>query len=92
MAIIILLIAILCGSYYVVVWNAIGQTFESVDSVPRNKAGLLLGTSPITPQGAHNFYFDNRITAAEELYKSGKIEFIIASGGDYTKNSKEWLR
>lgn len=56
LAIIILLIAILCGSYYVVVWNAIGQTFESVDSVPRNKAGLLLGTSPITPQGAHNFY------------------------------------
>lgn len=88
LAIIILLIAILCGSYYVVVWNAIGQTFESVDSVPRNKAGLLLGTSPITPQGAHNFYFDNRITAAEELYKSGKIEFIIASGGDYTKTQK----
>lgn len=88
LAIIILLIAILCCSYYVVVWNAIGQTFESVDSVPRNKAGLLLGTSPITPQGAHNFYFDNRITAAEELYKSGKIEFIIASGGDYTKTQK----
>lgn len=88
LAIITLLIVILCGSYYVVVWNAIGQTFESVDSVPRNKAGLLLGTSPITPQGAHNFYFDNRITATEELYKSGKIDFIIASGGDYTKAQK----
>lgn len=88
LAIIILLIIILCGSYYVVVRNAIGRTFESEDSVPRNKVGLLLATSPITPQGAHNFYFDNRITAAEELYKSGKIDFIIASGGDYTKAQK----
>ena len=89
LAIIILLIIILCGSYYVVVRNAIGRTFESVNSVPRNKVGLLLATSPITPQGAHNFYFDNRITAAEELYKSGKIDFIIASGGDYTKAQKK---
>lgn len=88
LAITILLIVILCGSYYVVGRNAIGRTFESVDSIPHNKVGLLLATSPVTPQGVHNFYFDNRITAAEELYKSGKIDFIIASDGDYTKIQK----
>lgn len=44
----------------------------------------MLGTSPITPQGEHNYYFDNRIYATVELYKQGKIKQIIASGGDYS--------
>ena len=78
LAIITLLIVILSGSYYVVVWNAIGRTFESVDSVPHNKVGLLLATSPITPQGAHNFYFDNRITAAEDCLNN-HIKVISAA-------------
>lgn len=85
---IILLAILLCGSYFAVVWNAHGRTFDSVDSIPHNKVGLLLATSPVTPQGEHNFYFDNRIAAAEDLYKSGKIDFIIASGGNYTKTQK----
>lgn len=70
----------------IVVGNASGRTFDIADSVPHNPAGLLLGTSPITQSGGHNFYFDNRIKAAEELYKAGKIDFIIASGGDYTQS------
>jgi SanA protein len=50
--------------------------------------GLLLATSPITPDGEHNYNFDNRIKAAYELYKTRKIDFIIASGGDYTQTQK----
>ena len=68
--------------------NASGRTYDSVDSIPHNRVGLLLATSPITPGGAHNFYFDNRIKAAVELYNAGKIDVIIASGGDYTKTQK----
>lgn len=67
-----------------VIANANGKTFDDVSEIPHNKVGLLLATSPITPGGAHNFYFDNRIKAADELYKAGKIDIIIASGGDYT--------
>ncbi len=76
------------GCYYIVVWNASSRTYDRVDDIPHNKAGLLLATSPITPGGAHNYYFDNRIKAADELYKAGKIDFIIASGGDYTQTQK----
>lgn len=72
----------------VVTGNASGRTYDSVDSIPHNRVGLLLATSPITPGGAHNFYFDNRIKAAVELYNAGKIDVIIASGGDYTKTQK----
>lgn len=80
----VLLLIAIC--HYIVVWNASGKTYDKVAGVPHNKVGLLLATSPITPGGAHNFYFENRIKAADELYKAGKIDFIIASGGDYTRS------
>lgn len=76
------------ASYIVVVGNASGRTYDDVNSIPHNRFGLLLATSPITPEGEHNYYFDNRVIAAYDLYKAGKIDFIIASGGDYTKEHK----
>lgn len=82
-AVCVLIMIVLCHCF--VVWNASGKTYDNVDDVTHNKIGLLLATSPITPEGAHNFNFDNRIKDADELYKAGKIDFIIASGGDYTQ-------
>lgn len=86
-AIVLLLLTILT-CHFIVVGNASGRTYDDVDSIPHNRYGLLLATSPITPGGAHNFYFDNRIKAADELYKARKIGYVIASGGDYTKEHK----
>ena len=74
--------------YGIVSWNASGRTYDDVKDIPHNKYALLLATSPITPGGSHNFYFDNRIKATDELYKAGKIDYIIATGGDYTKDHK----
>ncbi len=85
---IVLLLLTIVTCHFIVVGNASGRTYNDVDSIPHNHYGLLLATSPITPGGAHNFYFDNRIKAADELYKAGKIDYIIASGGDYTKEHK----
>lgn len=70
--------------YLVVSVNANDKTFNLIDNIPQNKVGLLLGTSPVTPQGGHNYYFDNRIYATVQLYEQGKIKQIIASGGDYS--------
>ena len=72
--------------YMLVSINARGKTFNDVQDIPYNKAGLLLGTSPITSKGEHNYYFDERIRAAATLYHNGKIKRIIASGGDYSSN------
>lgn len=80
----IVLIVLACD--FIVVRNASRRTFDSVEDIPHNRVALLLATSPITPGGARNFYFDNRIKAAAELYNAGKIDIIIASGGDYTKD------
>ncbi len=86
---VILVLSALIGTCYLIVsTNASNRLFDKVTDVPHNKVGLLLATSPITPEGGHNYYFDNRIKAAEELYNAGKIDFIIASGGDYTQTQK----
>lgn len=64
--------------------NAVEKTYENVDSVPHRKVGLVLGTSSIsTWNGRRNYYFDHRIKAAVELYKAGKVEWLVVSGGDY---------
>lgn len=81
----VLLIAVL-SCYLLVSINAKGKTFNDVQDIPFNEVGLLLGTSPVTSNGEHNYYFDERIKATAMLYHSGKIKRIIASGGDYSSN------
>lgn len=70
--------------YTIISINANDKTYDSIKAISYNKVGLLLGTSPITPQGEHNYYFDNRIKATAGLYHNGRISHIIASGGDYS--------
>ncbi|MBL7916233.1 MAG: YdcF family protein [Bacteroidia bacterium] len=56
------------------------KLFTNVDSIPENKAGLLLGTSKYLKSGKLNQYFEYRILAAEKLFKSRKISNIVISG------------
>ncbi len=54
--------------------------YGDVKRLPTNRVGLLLGTSQYLSTGEPNPYFENRISAAEHLYKAGKISFVLASG------------
>lgn len=66
-----------------------GRIFTSVDSVPRNRVALLLGTNPLNRLGRPNTYFTNRIMTAAALYRAGKVDYIIASGDNHTKKYDE---
>ncbi|HKJ86177.1 MAG TPA: ElyC/SanA/YdcF family protein [Spirochaetia bacterium] len=57
-----------------------GRLYRDIREVPVNKVGLLLGTSQFGVDGHPNPYFTHRIRATAELYRAGKIRFIIASG------------
>lgn len=82
--IIVGLVAIIAMCDIFVAWNASGKTYEDVDSIPHRKVGLILGTSPIsTWTGRRNYYFDHRIKAGADLYKAGKVDWLVVSGGDY---------
>lgn len=59
---------------------AAGRVYRDLDSVPSREYGLLPGTSRLVHGRYLNTYFFNRIHAAVELYKAGRIKKIIVSG------------
>lgn len=67
------------------------KIFDDLSQIPHNKAGLLLGTSKLLKSGQTNFYFQYRIDATVELFNSGKIDFIVVSGDNSTKQYNEPL-
>lgn len=56
-----------------------GRMFSNARDVPEIPVAMVLGTSPRT-DGRMNLFFRNRIAAAAELWKSGKIKTVIVSG------------
>ena len=84
LGVIIAIVIAIIGCYTIVECKAWNKTFDNVADIPHRKVGLLLGTSPLVPNGDPNFYYINRITATADLYKAGKVDKIIASGGDYS--------
>lgn len=83
-----LLIVIIVVCNVMVLRSCDGRDYNKVEEIPHNTYGILLGTSPITRVGGHNLYFDERIKAASKLYNEGKVDTIIASGGDYEGKQK----
>jgi len=72
------------------IWNVTHhRVFESIDDLPENEVALVLGTSRFTQGGKENPFFKYRIQLAAELYKSGKVKFIIVSGDNNTKYYNE---
>jgi len=65
------------------------QLYSTVEKIPSNRVGLVLGTSIQLKNGKFNPYFVYRMEAAAELYHSGKIEFLIVSGDNHIKGYDE---
>lgn len=66
-------------------WTLIERTADpyvadSIDELKPTKAGLVLGTAPLSRSGRPNRFFVYRMDAAAKLFKSGKVEYLIVSG------------
>lgn len=68
---------------------ASGRVFRSVAAVPEREVGLLLGTSKETRNGRANLHFNQRIAAAADLYRAGKVRHLLVSGDNHTANYDE---
>ncbi|WP_447951498.1 SanA/YdcF family protein [Chryseobacterium koreense] len=62
---------------------------SDLSKLGNQKVGLVLGTSEKTGRGYPNYYFRYRIDAAEKLYKSGKVQYLIVSGDNSQKDYNE---
>lgn len=62
---------------------------NNLSNLPNEKVGLVLGTSKTLANGQQNLYFTYRMDAAAELYKAGKVKYLIVSGDNSQKNYNE---
>lgn len=72
-----------------IIKNAKSKLYTSVSNIPKNKVGLLLGTIKHLSNGQINLYYKFRVDAVVQLFKGKKIDFIIISGDNSTKNYDE---
>lgn len=74
---------------YVIKHNGKSKVFSTISNLPKNKVGLVLGTSKYLSNGNINLYYKYRLSAAIKLYNMGKIQYIIVSGDNSTKSYDE---
>jgi len=70
---------------YTVTQNAKENLYDTIETAPTKKIGLLLGTGKFLGSGYINLFYKYRIDATVALYKGGKIKHILISGD----NSRE---
>ncbi len=60
--------------------SAKGLTSSVLADVPAKKVALVLGCSPRVSNGRENLFFQYRMKAAAELWKAGKVKYLLLSG------------
>ncbi len=78
LSVLIIVLIFLCN--FIIESSAENKTYSSLDTIPKNRVGLVLGTSKKLTTGHSNPYYDFRIKATVELYEADKIDFVLVSG------------
>ena len=81
-------LAFISGNLWIAI-RAHGRVFTALEDLPSNDIGLVLGTSARGPAGWENPFFANRIAAAAELYRAGKVKHLILSGDNRRAGNDE---
>lgn len=63
--------------------TARGRTYSDVQLIPHRRVGLILGCAKILPGGYGNPFFQYRVAAAAELFRAGKIDYLLVSGDNH---------
>jgi len=65
------------------------RTYSDVTLIPHRRVGLLLGCSRTLSDGRQNLFFQNRVNAAINLFRGGKVEYLLVSGDNRKKGYDE---
>lgn len=84
----IAIISVLAYANWKIPHDAESFVFDTVDSVPPQKAALVLGAARYLGN-RQNLYFTYRIQAAKELYEAGKVKVFVVSGDNSRKDYNE---
>ena len=72
--------AAVAGPWVVIDLSSRGSIYNDVEALRPAKAALVLGSARLLRDYVANPFFANRIAAAADLFKSGKVEYVIVSG------------
>jgi SanA protein len=81
---IVLLFVIACNLW--IIFSTRNRIFSSAAEIPQNDVGVVLGTSKYVKTGVLNLHFQNRMAAAAELFRLGRVKHLIVSGD----NAERW--
>lgn len=87
-AITLAILAIILSNVYIN-YKAKDKLYDNLIAIPKNRVGLVLGTSKFVDNNTINLYYKYRLEAAYSLYKNKKIEIILISGDNSTVNYNE---
>ncbi|MGH1434088.1 MAG: SanA/YdcF family protein [Lewinella sp.] len=86
---ILLVVIVTILNYHYVKRQTATSLFTNTSAIPPQKVGLVLGTSKYLAGGQINLYYHYRITAAQQLFEAGKVQFLLLSGDNGTKEYNE---
>lgn len=86
--ILIPLFILLCIYISVAIYSS-RYIYSDISSVEQNNVALVLGTSKYVSTNKVNTYYLNRIEAAYDLYRAGKINYILVSGDNRSHRYNE---
>jgi SanA protein len=66
-----------------------GKTYSDPAAIPHRHVGLVLGCQKYLSGNRPNLFFQNRIAAAVELYRGGKVDYLLVSGDNHTRGYDE---
>lgn len=84
----VVVLGILAFANWKIPHDTAAYVYDNVDSIPHQKAALVLGTSRYIGS-RENLYFTYRIQAAKELYEAGKVKVFVVSGDNTSKDYNE---
>jgi SanA protein len=88
-AIVILIILLLMASTVLINSETNGLTYTDISSIPHHSVGIVLGCPRKLSGGRINPFFSSRISAAAALFRAGKVDYLLASGDNYSRGCVE---
>lgn len=83
----VLFLIFICNNW--IKYSTKNQLYTTIESIPHNRVGIVLGTSKHVAGGRINLYYQYRIEAAAELFHAHKIDYIVVSGDNSRKEYNE---
>lgn len=83
---------LLCGGLVIFANRCVSAFADRVHSVadaPPRSVALVLGCSPRLGDGRANLFFRNRMECAAELYREGRVQWLLVSGDNSRKDYDE---